>query len=572
MSQEIIIVGAGPIGLWLAVQVKLQRPNITIVFKEKYYEYQRTHTMKLEHKSFAGCLEDDGGIIKGIKAQVKKNPHIRTDVLESKMLDLAKSLGITVDYEKVADVEKDIAQKYPECAMIIGADGVRSLVREQVFGADNAERTPLAYSAQIKYFVKEDTSVADSALQAYPLLKHSNFLSFTSVGKKHAGKTPVTVQHFIDKATYEKIKGFGFTKPVKLFSDDVETKLPAQLLQDVKTQVGFRLANKEDVLVDSVQLTATELPQQRCKKTIAFQNGRYYALTGDAALALSFFKGMNAGLKLATQFSKSIVLDWDKILERDPTALTSYETYYDTFAKSAIQSGEKTGSTLSLLDSTIHVLANTPFQLHYYTNNDILKYRRHFDALHQVSQFYLTVYPDEASTTSVQSLKDFLKEQLIPSLPVLRANVQKAAEKYKDDPKMHAALKTLSEIKTEKLDLHEKAYFALAMSKTCDLLEAPTEDKYTKYTQFIVGIKSAKPGLYHLLGAILEVVAGVVAVALGIAALVISVGASAPFSAPVIVAGTLLASHGVFQLSRNMAGESETYQAVQSIGGMLNKP
>ena len=48
MSNEIVFVGAGPIGLWTAVQIKLQRPDVTIIFKEKKEVYSRLHTLFLD--------------------------------------------------------------------------------------------------------------------------------------------------------------------------------------------------------------------------------------------------------------------------------------------------------------------------------------------------------------------------------------------------------------------------------------------------------------------------------------------------------------------------------------------
>lgn len=570
MSQEIIVVGAGPIGLWLAVQVKLQRPDVTIIFKEKYETYQRTHTLKLEHQSFTGCLQDESGIIQGIAAAIKNNPHMRTDFFESKMLQLATSLGIFIDYERIENIEQDIASKYPECAMIIGADGVRSLVREQAFGPDNAERIPLAYSAQIKYFVSEDHQVSINSLESYSLLKHSNFLSFTSVGQQSEGKTPVTIQHFIDQATFEQISHVNFRKPVKLFSDDVEQQLPPELLRDIKTQLGFRLAAGENILVDSVRLTATELPQQRCKKTVVFKDNRYYVLTGDAALALSFFKGMNAGLQLATQLSKSIADDWDKILQRDNDALNNYSDYYDRFATAAIAAGQRTGSSLFLVNSGIHAMAYVPIQFQYYTNDEIAKYQRYFNVCHQVSQFYLKAHPEVSEEVDVNTLDHFLTEQLT-ALPSLVNKVQQLAESYHDNVELQTALRALANIKTQSMSRHEKAYYVLAMSKTCDLLDEPTPDKYEQYIQFHESLKTAAPSLFQVLGAIFEVVMGVAAVVLGIA-LIITSPASALIGAPVAVAGALLTGHGLFQVSRNITAESEVYQAVHHVAELIPTP
>ena len=564
MSNEIVFVGAGPIGLWTAVQIKLQRPDIIIVLKEKHHEYKRSHTLRLEHESFQSCVKDDGGVINKIIEELKKNPHIRTDLLEIDLLNLALSLGITIDYNTITNVEQDILQEYPGAAMIIGADGVRSAVRDQIYGPDNAEKTPLAYSAQIKYLVKENTPVSGSSLQIYPLLKQLNFLSFVNVGRKINGKTPVTIQHIIDKSTYDQIQHISFNNAVKLFSDDVESQFPVKLLQDIKTHVGFRLANQEDIIVDTVKLTATELPQQRCKKTITMHKGRYYGLIGDAALALSFFRGMNAGLQLSTQFSKSIVQDWEKIIARDETALASYESYYHAFATAALKSGRQKQSSIRAFDLSVHAIASTPVQLNYFTNEDIATFQRRFEALHKLSQFYLAAHPAvpgvEPSVNSVQSLETWLSEQLIAGLPLLYRKLSHLARTMPADSDQCKALHKLINIKTEALTLYGKAYLALTMSKTHDLLENPTAEQYEAYAQFAGGLKTASPDLYQMLSGILEVIMGIVSIVLGVT--VISTGALV--STPVIV-GALLVGHGLFQLQKNMAGDSDTFKAVKGI-------
>jgi len=568
MANEIIIVGAGPIGLWTAVQIKLQNPDIKIVFKEKYTAYKRLHTLKLEHSALAGCKEDDDGVIRGLLKQLKQNPHIRTDVLEDDLLRLARKLGIEINYEKVENVER-IWDEFPEAAMVIGADGVNSQVREQIFGANNVHKTPLAYSAQIKYFVNEDTGFSGNSWVTYPLLKQSNFLSFVSVGKKQNGKTPVTIQHIIDKPTYEAIKGHNFNNPVRLFVDNLDEMLPEALRQDIKTHVGIRLANNEDIFVESVNLTATELPQQRCDKVVLFQNDRCHALIGDAALGLSFFKGMNSGLQLATQFSKEIIKHWEQIIARDETALKDHEQYYDKFAEQALNSGHHTQRSLQFLEGCTKFFDRHPLQLNYYSNAQIATYHRQFDQVHRLSQFYLVAYPQAANEKqeyrSLVFLKNWLEHQMNTGLPLLRIKVLKTAEEHPFDSKLHASLLKLAQINTTKMSLFKQADLAIAMSKVCDLLDEPTDVKHQKFVEFVLSIKTPKPGFYHMLSAILEIIAGVVAVALGIVTLGITGGASAP----VIALGALAAGHGIFQLTKNLQGDNELSQVTENISNLV---
>ena len=44
-------------GLWTAIQLKLRRPDYSIVVFEKYSEYQRSHVLSLEKRSFSNAVE-----------------------------------------------------------------------------------------------------------------------------------------------------------------------------------------------------------------------------------------------------------------------------------------------------------------------------------------------------------------------------------------------------------------------------------------------------------------------------------------------------------------------------------
>ncbi len=49
---DVVFVGAGPVGLWTAVQLKLASPQTNVLMLEKYIEYQRSHVLKVDPASF----------------------------------------------------------------------------------------------------------------------------------------------------------------------------------------------------------------------------------------------------------------------------------------------------------------------------------------------------------------------------------------------------------------------------------------------------------------------------------------------------------------------------------------
>ena len=49
-NPDIVIVGAGPVGLWISIKMKYAEPETKIVIYERYTEYQRKNMIKLSKK------------------------------------------------------------------------------------------------------------------------------------------------------------------------------------------------------------------------------------------------------------------------------------------------------------------------------------------------------------------------------------------------------------------------------------------------------------------------------------------------------------------------------------------
>ena len=567
MPNEIVFVGAGPIGLWTAIQIKLQNPLIPIVFKEKKETYTRSHTLLLKSTSFDDCLKDDTGIIEGIITELKKNPHIRTNDLEQRLKILALELGVTIDTCSVNDVESEIIAAHPEVAMIIGSDGVRSKVRDMVFGEDNAEMVDLAYTAQIKYSVKGEALKESTLFESYPLLKQSNYLASVNVGQLKDGKTPVTIQIVIDKTTYEQIKQFTYANPLKLLADSLDEQLPLNLLNDIKTHLGFRLKNGENIIIDDINLTASRLPQQRCQQVTLLKNGRYYGLIGDAALALSYFKGMNKGLQLATTFAKSIVSQWDKVIAKDPSAFDNYEVLYKQFADTAFKNGHKTNHSIQKAFSAIQTGAILPFQVVYFENNTLANFHRLFDIIHQASQFYIdaALTPDDLAVAGAMDIKHFLEEQMPAGLNLLKDNLLAITERHPSNIKLNAAIRKLVNLNHAQFDFYEKAYFGLAMSKVRALLEDPTAKNYQACTKLATSLKSVGSHPSLIMSSLLELVIGLIAISAGIAAIITSGGSAIPLAAPLMAMGAALTGHGFYKFQKNLPGNTPLYKALNNV-------
>ncbi len=85
-QESVVFVGAGPVGLWTAVQTKLLRPELDIAILEKNAVYSRSHVLKLNAKSLAGYPQDRR--LQAIVQKFKQTPHIKTSDIEDELLAL----------------------------------------------------------------------------------------------------------------------------------------------------------------------------------------------------------------------------------------------------------------------------------------------------------------------------------------------------------------------------------------------------------------------------------------------------------------------------------------------------
>ncbi len=333
---DLVIVGAGPLGLLNAIGlIKNKKPQPKIVVVEKYEQYQRGHNLSVDHfhlKKFIKACGDDQKLNELYK-RIKTNKHIRTNELERFLREYAVQLGVEIQTgTAVTDVEHEVYSAYPNAKFIIGADGSHSTVSRQIFGEGNIQKLPFDYVMQLRFEVEGDGLIKSCGLDALSAFMQAyGVVCQEFVGKKDPdGKTPITFQVMISKEHFEQLYPIATSKsPILPFSAKQEKReqVPSQLIDLVKGYLGMRIAhytnNMQLVRIDDAKISVNEAPATRAKSVIREEeNGRITVLVGDAALGLSYFKGLNAGIENAAKLLPALCSD-------DKKKLKDYEEWFD---------------------------------------------------------------------------------------------------------------------------------------------------------------------------------------------------------------------------------------------------
>ena len=160
--QNFVIVGAGPVGLWTAIQIRKRCPNSTITLYERYEAYRRQHVLKIQHSSvFFGASrshdELDDAFFEEVflttRKNVKRSPFqksfISTNTIESNLKKWAIALGCEIVYKHIDTLEQ-LVERHNSDAVFILANGAHSELRRELLGENDVEKTDLQHILELK--------------------------------------------------------------------------------------------------------------------------------------------------------------------------------------------------------------------------------------------------------------------------------------------------------------------------------------------------------------------------------------------------------------------------------------
>lgn len=311
---DVVIVGAGPVGLWAAIQMKKRNPSLRVQMYERYAEYKRSHVLRLEafslilyskmkhdaaEKEFFTEVvgrEYDAALL----MKAKKPAFVRTNDLEAALKRYAGKLGVAIAYETVNSPD-DVMAWHPECRTFIAADGAHSNMRKAVMGDDDKalDKQDLQYVIEMKYEARGSARPLGTN-GMYKTNKLMDSMAFEYIGRERDGITPATVRFFVDKDTYDAMPEASFKSPVRLGDDGI----PEKFAKDVQTLMDVRKRERgEEYIEGSAKLSKLALSHYVAKKFATTYKDRAWYLAGDAALGVPYFRSLNAGLIIASQLA-----------------------------------------------------------------------------------------------------------------------------------------------------------------------------------------------------------------------------------------------------------------------------
>ncbi|MDI9819020.1 MULTISPECIES: NAD(P)/FAD-dependent oxidoreductase [unclassified Legionella] len=336
---DIVVVGAGPLGLLNAIGLmKKKNPKPKIIMLEKYEQYQRSHNLSMDYRQLGKFIKACGGDEKlsELYKRIKINRHIRTNEVEQTLRQYAEELGIEIRTgEEVKNVKEDVYDRFPNARLVLGADGTHSVVSREVFGEDNIQKFPFDYVMQLRFEVEGEQPVKSCQLSALSAFMQAyGVVCQEFVGKKDDdGKTPITFQVMISKEHFGQLQAIATSKnPILPFSPNQEKveQLPSQLLDLIKGYLGLRIAHythkNHSLRIDEARISVNEAPATRAKVVWKQDNAnrRQILLVGDAALGLSYFKGLNAGIENAAKLLPALCSGSEEELKQ-------YESWFDRY-------------------------------------------------------------------------------------------------------------------------------------------------------------------------------------------------------------------------------------------------
>jgi len=338
-NYDVVIVGAGPVGITTACTLKAIKNDLNICVLDKRPTPQRNHGLLIQSDAIAAV----SNILKPVRgnahvASLQRiysswNGHfIRTNDIETKLQKQAETMGITVLRDKAYEISKgdigavldagsasNLSEKQKKiqnickhARVIIAADGSHSVVREEL-GIPLIEKENLQYLVELKYQTNGKTQPRGYKEASLLSSKVGYVAAETMNQRTGEEKKPATFLLFVNETTYNclrekdaqgKIKGvYGNSWTLKELREKNDPQIQKvsksfeQYLEHVKSRGGSCSEEK---------IATLEMKIYRSKESAKMYKGKHVLLVGDANSGLVLQRGFNKGLKEAALCAQAV--------------------------------------------------------------------------------------------------------------------------------------------------------------------------------------------------------------------------------------------------------------------------
>ena len=425
-NPDILVIGAGPVGLWTAVQIKLLLPQVNILILDKHLVYVRNHLLRIT-KSSLKEIHGDKLMNDFRKFAVKLTGKIRTNDLERALWGEAERLGIKKEIMEVKEISK-LKQLFPNVKIIIGCDGSHSLVRKNVFNDKLSVKETIEHVVFVKYDAQGKAETLNP-MESYAGLKMINHLVYETTGKQVDNQSPVTLQIKIDADAYKTMGDCKFKTPYLLPRD--QSKVEPKLLETITVWLNMREKfNKEKRIPDTEKITTVNLDVYRAESVAKYSSEDQVAvfLCGDSACGVPFFRALNNGMLCGSSLASLIKTHYDKI----DKAIKKYNKYFDLLANFEIFRAKKIAWAHKVGENAVRFNAKLPWQF--------ISLKKYNSELHQPLQSH-PISSKEAETESeknsfaqnIKNLQQKVQQNIQRDMQNAQQNIQNIQQKVQQN-------------------------------------------------------------------------------------------------------------------------------------------
>ena len=309
-TRDAIIIGAGIIGCYTAIQLRQRGFKGNIIIYEKQRENRSNHLIKLpSNKDFLSRNQKIENFVDDI--EMNHNSSVKISDFENLLNSVLQTLpNIFMNYYEVDDLEA-LSKIYTNHPIIIHANGNTSNTRNQIL-KDKLIMKPIFHIIQFSYNVT--THGMKSAEKVgnydhYKIEKHLSFLTNNIEQIVDESKNKITIRFYVDSFFYDTVKIYNFNHPCNFETLQTDTELIRTKITDsVIFYLKFRIYFKNEIPdLTTFSLLSYKLDCYRSSTFAITQNNLSHFFIGDCAMGVPFYRSLRNGFIESNNFASLLM-------------------------------------------------------------------------------------------------------------------------------------------------------------------------------------------------------------------------------------------------------------------------